>query len=180
MVFKDVVFLKIRKIAPRQPGMYADGFRKTKIMQPKTCKEKTMENTQEQQRAKFFQPLSDKIGDNQFAKIEAVCIGCGKLCTVEVERTSPTEIVINKGAIGIRRSNGEMHFKCDACADDPDWGMPIDVYSRVVGFLRPVQYWNPGKQEEYHMRKVFDPEKLGTGPDPDLGTAPEIPLQETQ
>ena len=24
-----------------------------------------------------------------------------------------------------------------------------EVYSRVVGYLRPVQQWNPGKQEEW-------------------------------
>lgn len=27
-----------------------------------------------------------------------------------------------------------------------------EVYSRVVGYYRPVQDWNQGKQEEYHER----------------------------
>jgi len=27
-----------------------------------------------------------------------------------------------------------------------------EVYSRVVGYYRPVQDWNRGKQEEYHDR----------------------------
>ena len=30
-----------------------------------------------------------------------------------------------------------------------------EVYSRVVGFYRPVQQWNDGKQEEFKNRKVF-------------------------
>ena len=30
-----------------------------------------------------------------------------------------------------------------------------EVYSRVVGYLRPVQQWNEGKQAEYHDRKEF-------------------------
>ena len=30
-----------------------------------------------------------------------------------------------------------------------------EVYSRVVGYLRPVKQWNKGKQEEFKMRKVF-------------------------
>jgi len=30
------------------------------------------------------------------------------------------------------------------------------VYSRVVGYLRPVEQWNQGKQEEFKQRKVFD------------------------
>lgn len=28
-------------------------------------------------------------------------------------------------------------------------GTPCEVYSRVVGFFRPVKDWNKGKQEEY-------------------------------
>jgi ribonucleoside-triphosphate reductase len=30
-----------------------------------------------------------------------------------------------------------------------------EVYSRVVGYLRPVQAWNAGKQEEFRDRKTF-------------------------
>ncbi|MDO9399433.1 MAG: anaerobic ribonucleoside-triphosphate reductase [bacterium] len=30
-----------------------------------------------------------------------------------------------------------------------------EVYSRVVGYLSPVQQWNDGKQAEYFNRKVF-------------------------
>ncbi|CAN2046552.1 ribonucleoside-triphosphate reductase (formate) [Candidatus Magnetomoraceae bacterium gMMP-13] len=30
-----------------------------------------------------------------------------------------------------------------------------EVYSRVVGYLRPVKQWNNGKQEEFYMRKTF-------------------------
>ena len=32
---------------------------------------------------------------------------------------------------------------------------PCEVYSRVVGYLRPVKQWNKGKQEEFKIRKVF-------------------------
>ena len=30
-----------------------------------------------------------------------------------------------------------------------------EVYSRVVGYLRPVDQWNPGKKQEFHDRKMF-------------------------
>lgn len=30
-----------------------------------------------------------------------------------------------------------------------------EVYSRVVGYLRPVQQWNDGKQAEFGNRKTF-------------------------
>lgn len=30
-----------------------------------------------------------------------------------------------------------------------------EVYSRVVGYLRPVNQWNQGKRQEFNDRKVF-------------------------
>jgi ribonucleoside-triphosphate reductase len=36
---------------------------------------------------------------------------------------------------------------------------PCEVYSRVVGYLRPVKQWNKGKVAEFHDRKTFDSEK---------------------
>ena len=30
-----------------------------------------------------------------------------------------------------------------------------EVYSRIVGYFRPVQQWNVGKRQEYRMRKTF-------------------------
>jgi ribonucleoside-triphosphate reductase len=30
-----------------------------------------------------------------------------------------------------------------------------DVYSRVVGYVRPVRQWNYGKQSEFKDRKLF-------------------------
>lgn len=41
------------------------------------------------------------------------------------------------------------HPKC------PDCGKRTEVYSRVVGYYRPVQNWNDGKQEEFEERKTF-------------------------
>ena len=32
---------------------------------------------------------------------------------------------------------------------------PTEVYSRVVGYLRPVKQWNDGKQAEFQQRKIF-------------------------
>ena len=30
-----------------------------------------------------------------------------------------------------------------------------EVYSRVVGYLRPVSQWNPGKEAEFYKRKEY-------------------------
>ena len=37
----------------------------------------------------------------------------------------------------------------------PNCGLECEVYSRVVGYLRPVKQWNPGKQAEYGERKEY-------------------------
>jgi anaerobic ribonucleoside-triphosphate reductase len=42
------------------------------------------------------------------------------------------------------------HKQCPVC------GAASEVYSRVVGYLRPVDQWNDGKQAEFDMRKTFD------------------------
>ncbi|MFH1084736.1 MAG: ribonucleoside triphosphate reductase [Chloroflexota bacterium] len=44
------------------------------------------------------------------------------------------------------------HFTCPKCDNE----QPCEVYSRVVGYLRPVQQWNTGKKAEYSRRKAFD------------------------
>ncbi|MFC1571465.1 anaerobic ribonucleoside-triphosphate reductase [Candidatus Margulisiibacteriota bacterium] len=33
--------------------------------------------------------------------------------------------------------------------------LPTEVYSRVVGYFRPVQHWNEGKKEEFKDRKTY-------------------------
>jgi len=39
--------------------------------------------------------------------------------------------------------------------------IPCEVYSRIVGYLRPVQNWHQGKQQEFDERKTFRvPESL--------------------
>jgi anaerobic ribonucleoside-triphosphate reductase len=36
-------------------------------------------------------------------------------------------------------------------------GSKCEVYSRVVGYLRPVALWNEGKKEEFKIRKHYCP-----------------------
>lgn len=35
-------------------------------------------------------------------------------------------------------------------------GSECEVYSRIVGYFRPVKQWNNGKREEYGEREVFE------------------------
>nr|WP_321401916.1 ribonucleoside triphosphate reductase [uncultured Desulfobacter sp.] len=45
------------------------------------------------------------------------------------------------------------HAKCETCNAD------TEIYSRVVGYLRPVSQWNNGKQTEFNMRKTYTTQK---------------------
>ena len=41
------------------------------------------------------------------------------------------------------------HFKCPKCNEK------TEVFSRVVGYIRPIKQWNDGKMEEFKTRKNF-------------------------
>lgn len=45
------------------------------------------------------------------------------------------------------------HFECPEC------GSECEVYSRIVGYIRPVKQWNASKAEEFKKRVTFDMEK---------------------
>lgn len=34
--------------------------------------------------------------------------------------------------------------------------IPAEVYSRVVGYFRPVEQWNDGKKAEWNDRRFYD------------------------
>lgn len=50
-----------------------------------------------------------------------------------------------------------MSDNCHRCGKElidvcPECHQPVEVYSRVVGYLRPISTWNPGKQQEFKDR----------------------------
>lgn len=48
---------------------------------------------------------------------------------------------------------GKKHI-CPTCSKD------CEIYSRVTGYLRPIQQWNPGKQAEFSLRKPYENSKI--------------------
>ena len=50
-------------------------------------------------------------------------------------------------------SHGYLHGEKGEC---PTCGEATEIYSRIVGYYRPVKNWNAGKKAEYNERKVFD------------------------
>lgn len=56
-------------------------------------------------------------------------------------------------------SHGYRAGKQETC---PDCGLECEVYSRVVGYLRPVSQWNVGKQAEFTERSTVVLSKVDT------------------
>jgi hypothetical protein len=89
-----------------------------------------------------------------------VCHDCGAKVFVEATLGSDGAISISGGAVYKKKRGMDSiyFFKCDSCYKRNktlrNW-QDCEVYSRVVGYLRPVQQWNKGKAEEYKMRKEF-------------------------
>jgi hypothetical protein len=83
------------------------------------------------------------------------CHDCGK----EIEVTSEGDIK-NGCLLKYQLPDGKekMVYKCSECySSDPSLRnyQETEVYSRVVGYIRPVSQWNEGKQQEFKERKTF-------------------------
>jgi hypothetical protein len=86
--------------------------------------------------------------------VDNVCHDCGK--DIEINGES-----IENGVYLSYDNEGSMVnvFKCNECyAKSPSLTnfQPCEVYSRVVGYIRPVQQWHKGKKQEYGERKEYN------------------------
>ncbi len=84
---------------------------------------------------------------------EKKCFDCNK--KIEIIKDN-----IKDGALLIYEENGEDIFvlKCDKCLEKSKELInykKCEVYSRIVGYLRPVNQWNAGKRREYEERKEY-------------------------
>lgn len=90
-----------------------------------------------------------------------ICHDCG--AHVEVTATLREDGAIVIGGTGsvykIRQGvEDRYYFKCNSCFKKDKTlrnYQNCEVYSRAVGYLRPVQQWNAGKKEEFKTRKLF-------------------------
>jgi ribonucleoside-triphosphate reductase (formate) len=69
--------------------------------------------------------------------------------------------------------NGEQAI-CPVCDQD------TEVYSRVVGYLRPVQQWNDGKLAEFSIRKTFNVPSLDSLSAPCISSAQPVPMRKRE
>ncbi len=86
-------------------------------------------------------------------KNEAFCYDCKK--KIEIKNNE-----VQNGVLLSYNDNGKklMVFKCNDCYQkNPSLAnfRKCEVYSRIVGYLRPVQQWNEGKKREFKERKDF-------------------------
>ena len=49
-------------------------------------------------------------------------------------------------------ADGYLKGEQAAC---PQCGAETEIYSRIVGYLRPLKQWNEGKQAEFAMRAHY-------------------------
>ena len=88
------------------------------------------------------------------------CHDCGASVNVLCAANEDGNIIVTGGALYNPKINRieQLFFKCDTCFKRDktlrNWQL-CEVYSRVVGYLRPVQQWNNGKGEEFKKRKEF-------------------------
>lgn len=88
--------------------------------------------------------LGEKISDSKMAK-NLVKRAFGKFHLPYITLTPTFSICPTHGYL-----SGE-HFECPQCTVK----QPCEVYSRIVGYIRPVQQWNNGKKQEYGERKEY-------------------------
>ncbi len=87
------------------------------------------------------------------AKEDNVCHDCGKEIIIKNEN-------IENGLFLSYKDSGEIIniFKCNECYEQ-DKSLRnfkrCEVYSRVVGYIRPVQQWHKGKKQEYNEREEY-------------------------
>ncbi len=77
-----------------------------------------------------------------------------KTCRRLVQKISETKIPYFSitPTFSVCDNHGYLRGKQEFC---PECGSETEVYSRIVGYLRPVKTWNDGKQQEFRDRLPF-------------------------
>ena len=96
----------------------------------------------------FIENKTDKLG------FRGYCHDCGKKHVVNVDASEDGKVSVEGGAVYFTESG--TFIKCEDCFKKDNVlhnYREIDVYSRIVGYMRPVDNWNIGKKEEWENRR---------------------------
>jgi ribonucleoside-triphosphate reductase len=100
--------------------------------------------------------LFESHAGSTLLSFEGKCHDCKKEVNVKVA-AGPEGFAISGGAL-FEPEPDRFYTKCDDCyRTSPRLSnyQKCEVYSRVVGYLRPVSQWNEGKQAEFADRKTY-------------------------
>lgn len=100
--------------------------------------------------------LFDENPEQVKLEFTGACHDCGKELNVVVALT-PEGFAVSGGAL-YEPERGKFNKKCETCfQENPELTnyRRCEVYSRVVGYLRPVAQWNEGKQAEFRERRAY-------------------------
>ena len=91
---------------------------------------------------------------------KGLCHDCSTHVSIDAKVAEDGAITIEGGAVYKVKQGLEdlLYFKCDKCYKKNNIltnFVDCLVYSRVVGYLRPISGWNKGKLEEFKQRKLF-------------------------
>ncbi len=96
---------------------------------------------------------SEKSAGDAFLKEKVKCFDCD--CDIILEGDE-----IKNGSLLSYKDGSEdvFIFKCDDCFQKNKEianYKECEIYTRIVGYLRPVKQYNPGKQQEYKERTEY-------------------------
>lgn len=80
-------------------------------------------------------------------------------------------------SFSICKEHGYIRGEHDLC---PQCGQPAEIYSRVVGYYRPLSRWNAGKQAEFAERQTYAPQAPQTPQAPQAQPAAAEPAPKVE
>jgi len=109
--------------------------------------------------------LQSMLGENDAIDFHGLCHDCKKPIVVTAGIKDDEVIVIGGAVYKVPPpsiSEDNIFIKCPECFEKNkelcNW-RKLEVFSRVCGYLRPIDQWNRGKQAEHMLRKNYDFQK---------------------
>ena len=117
----------------------------------------------------MYESLSEVLQDQTSVDLEFNCHDCQAPVRVRASRDQEAVILEPQDrAAGYypetESGHNEYFTKCPACYQaKPELTnyRPVETYTRVVGYYRPVHAWNKGKKSEYQDRVMYSMPREG-------------------